>query len=178
MAANVAGFDVLMAEVSSLAAEHTLERVSRGLQAESLKLVSDGFRKSEDPYGTPWAALKSRKGQPLLDTGRLRGSYAPGQANAQGFTIRSNVEYAAAQQYGHTYAARSDAKERTLWQNPKNGRIVGKNTKLKLVVEHKFRATHGQRVLPARPMVPNSQGLPQTWRDAFERVARKAMKGE
>lgn len=178
MASSTAAFDVILAEVSELASHHTLERISRALQAESLKLVADCFKNETDPYGQPWEKVKSRKGKILQDTGRLRASWAPGPVGPNGFTIQSNVEYAAAHQNGATYPARSDAKERTLWQNPKTGRIVSKKTKLKAVVETKYRATKGEHKLTARPMVPDSRGLPQSWREAFEKAALKALKGD
>jgi len=34
-----------------------------------------GFESGTDPYGKPWAPLKSRSGQPLRDKGDLMGSY-------------------------------------------------------------------------------------------------------
>lgn len=179
MASSTAAFDVLLTELSDLASHDALERISRSLQAEALKLVADGFKSQCDPYGVSWAPLKSRKGKILQDTGRLRASFAPGAVGPDGFSIGSNVEYAAAQQYGATYPARSDAHERTLWQHPVTGRIVSPSTKLKMVIETKFHATHGERTLTARPMVPTAdKGLGPIWGPAFAKVAARALKGD
>lgn len=176
MASSTAAFDVMLGEISELASHNTLDRISRSLQAEALKLVADGFRKQSDPYGVPWAPLKSRKGRILQDTGRLRASFAPGAVGPNGFTIGSNVEYAAVHQNGATYPARSDVKERTLWQHPVTGRIVSAKTSLSAVVETKYRATHGERKLGARPMVPDERGMPPAWAAAFAKVAATALK--
>lgn len=177
MASNTAAFDIITAELSELASHDVLDRVSRALQAESLKLVADCFKESRDPYGVPWAPLKARKGKPLLDTGRLRASFAPVAVGPHGFTIGSNVAYAAAHQNGATYPARSDVNQRTLWQHPLTGRFVSKKTKLTAVVETKVRITHGERKLSARPMVPDDRGLPPSWADAFAKAAGAALKG-
>jgi phage gpG-like protein len=71
------------------------------------KLVADGFRRGLDPYGKPWAPLKRKRtrdkrgtrGRPLLDTWRLRASFAavprPG-----GFSIEATAVYAPHHQYG------------------------------------------------------------------------------
>jgi phage gpG-like protein len=177
MASSTAAFDVLLTELSDIASQNTLERISRSLQAESLKLVADCFKNQCDPYGVPWAPIK-RRGKILQDTGRLRASFAPGAVGPTGFSIGSNVEYAATQQFGAVYPARSNVNQRTLWQHPITGRIVSPKTKLAMVIETKFNATHGERKLTARPMVPDERGMPSSWRDAFAKVAAQALKGK
>lgn len=73
--------------------------MSRVLAAEALKLVQMGFRTSTDPYGNAWAALKHRKGKPLLDTARLRSSFSA-HSDMSGFVVGTNVTYAKFHQYG------------------------------------------------------------------------------
>jgi len=58
------------------------------------------FSLGVDPWSNPWASLKHRKGQPLVDTGVLLSSftYAP---DAKGVTIGTNqMPRAAAHQFG------------------------------------------------------------------------------
>lgn len=62
------------------------------------------FKLGIDPWGSPWAALKIRKGQPLVDTGLLRRSITS-NPDATGVTIGTNlrnkdVSYPAVHQFG------------------------------------------------------------------------------
>lgn len=63
------------------------------------------FQRSTDPYGTPWAPIHHRQGQPLLDTGRLRNSI---KHNVRGTNLElaSNLIYADNHQYGITVKQR------------------------------------------------------------------------
>ena len=58
-----------------------------------------GFRKSTDPYGKPWAHLRHRDGQPLLDTGTLLRSIRFEVKN-ETMTIGSGLHYAQYHQNG------------------------------------------------------------------------------
>lgn len=57
------------------------------------------FVDSVDPYGRPWAPLKVREGQPLVDTGRLAASYDK-RVEPLSLAIGTNVEYASTHQFG------------------------------------------------------------------------------
>lgn len=63
------------------------------------------FQRSIDPYGSSWAPIHHRQGQPLLDTGRLRNSI---KHNVRGtnFELASNLIYADNHQYGLTVKQR------------------------------------------------------------------------
>jgi phage gpG-like protein len=77
------------------------------------KLVADGFRKSVDPYGVSWRPLKRKrwrdkrgtKGKPLLDTGRLRASFATAPRPG-GFRIDATASYAPRHQKGTRHIPR------------------------------------------------------------------------
>ncbi len=58
------------------------------------------FTDSKTPYGESWEPGKSRAGQLLMDTGRLKNSVTRTRATAEAVTISSNVEYAATHNYG------------------------------------------------------------------------------
>lgn len=166
----------LAAKIERLGSAEFRAEVSRKMAAEATKLVADGFRGSVDPYGQSWEALKSRTGKPLLDTGRLRASFAPTEVTPNGFKLTSTVDYAAAQNYGHVYPARSEMKPRTVWAELDTGKFISKKTKKTAVAEHTFHATFGERKLPARPMVPEqSKGLDK-WEAPLKRIATRAVK--
>jgi phage gpG-like protein len=86
---------------------HRLE-MAKNLAEEARTQVVLGFARGVDPYGKPWKPLRSRVGQPLLDTGRLRNSIAGyPHVTLSGFTISTGVKYAATHQYGATIRARN-----------------------------------------------------------------------
>lgn len=77
--------------------------IARRLTGTAVKLLADEFRKSQDPYGTPWRPLKYRQGKPLLDTGRLRAAAVGQPADlTTGAVVRVviPVEYASYHQDG------------------------------------------------------------------------------
>lgn len=138
--------------------------------AAALKLVMDGFRRSVDPYGTAWERLKSRKGKPLLDTGRLRASFAVRPAPG-GFSIDSTASYGKYQQYG------TDPFTRRARMQPvgKRGRFIShaRAAKLKRVVNVRALPGGVNPGIPARPMVPTPDqgGLPFKWQRIFRKEA-------
>lgn len=79
-----------------------------GEEARTQALI--GFQRGVDPYDRPWKPLVSRVGQPLQDSGRLRNSVSGKAAVAvtdRGFTISTDVLYAAVHQYGATIRAKN-----------------------------------------------------------------------
>lgn len=91
--------DTLVVKLERLAKGGALDAMKKNLAAEALTQLRLGFRGSKDPYGNPWKPLKRRKGKPLDDTGRLRGSFTA-TPTSTGFRIGSNVTYAAPHQTG------------------------------------------------------------------------------
>ncbi len=91
--------DRLIKKLDAAARGAAMESVKKALADEATSQLAFGFRMSRDPYGTPWRPLKRRQGKPLLDTGRLRGSFSA-QLTSTGFRIGSNVVYAAPHQFG------------------------------------------------------------------------------
>lgn len=62
-------------------------------------LVLDGFDRSVDPYGEPWAPLQHRDGQPLVDTGIMRQSVRS-YAHGDNAGVLIDAEYASYHQTG------------------------------------------------------------------------------
>lgn len=72
---------------------------NKRLSEATIELVHESFEKSITPDGKKWAPLKVRRGQPLRDTGRLLASITP-RSSASGFSVGTNVIYAAVHQFG------------------------------------------------------------------------------
>lgn len=107
-----------------------------------------GFKLGIDPWGTPWAALKIRQGQPLRDKGRLQRSITS-QPDAQGVTVGTNLRYAPVHQFGATIEPK------------KAKRLVFPGPNGKLIFAKKV-------TIPARPFLPLRRGsaavvLPPAW---------------
>ncbi len=162
-----------------LANGRVLRELSKVLSEEAKTQLSHEFERSRDPYGTRWAPLAQERSRnkrasvrggamgafarglrtggsskPLVDTGRLKNSFRV-QALANGFFIRTPVVYAAAQNYGYTYPAR------TVLTGRSGGVLGGYGLMARSVTGH---------VLPARPMLPEGQ-LGAIWSAAFKRAA-------
>lgn len=135
------------------------------------KFISDGFRRSRDPYGDSWEPLKSRSGQPLLLTGRLRASFAttvvPG-----GFRIDATAQYAIFHQYGT-----KPGKRRARLQPVRGGRFARRRSfdkQRRGAVALRFIPSGFSGGIPARPMVPTPEqgGLPYLWQKKFGQEAK------
>lgn len=107
-----------------------------------------GFKTGIDPWGSPWAKLKFRQGQPLRDTGRLNRSIVA-KADATGVTVGTNVEHARVHQYGATIVPKT--KSRLVFPGPGGKLIFAKKV-----------------TIPARPFLPlrrasDTVALPPAW---------------
>lgn len=121
-------------------------------------LIRLGFRTSTSPYGARWKPLRFRRGQPLVDKGRLRSSITY-RADETGVTIGTNLIQAKVHQFGATIEPRNAAFLH--WQA--NGQ--------------KFWA---KRVtIPARPFLPilpsGQPSLPASWNAAIVARLRTAI---
>lgn len=129
----------------------SLEPLHARIGAAILSQVQLGFRAGRAPTGEAWAPLKSRSGQPLRDTGRLRNSIIP-KADSEGVTVGTNVSYAAVHQFGATIRPKNKP---FLMFKTGDGRFV--RTK--------------KVVVPARPFLPidaNGQAsLPRSYETAI-----------
>lgn len=106
------------------------------------------FKLGIDPWGTPWAKLRFRKGKPLRDKGTLRASFSA-KADATGVTVGTKLKYAPTHQFG--------------------AEIVPKNGKFLVFPGPGGRKIFAKKVnVPARPFLPLRKGsqtldLPPTW---------------
>lgn len=134
----------------------------------ALKKVADEFNHSHDPYDHPWHPRAHGKGKLLLDTGRMRASFAV-EPFAGFFRIGTAVGYAHFHQYGTrprqvaARAARQSAR----------GRFVSSRARTSYLL--RIRAHHN-RGIPARPMLPQRE-IPGSWRAAFAKEINSAVAG-
>lgn len=86
--------------VSQLATAGKVPREAKTqLATIALARVRAGFEDSADPTGAAWAALRYRRGRPLVLTGKLRRSFRK-RLFAGGFAIETSVPYAGFHQGG------------------------------------------------------------------------------
>lgn len=115
------------------------------------------FKLGIDPWGSPWAKLKIRQGQPLRDTGRLNRSIVA-NADKTGVTIGTNVQYAPTHQFGATIVPKRA--KRLVFPGPGGRMIFAKKV-----------------AIPARPFLPLRKGyttatLPPSWSADVTRALR------
>jgi phage virion morphogenesis protein len=116
------------------------------------------FRIGIDPFGSPWAALKMRKGQPLRDTGRLERSITS-RPDGSGVTVGTNLKYARVHQYGATITPTKA--RRLVFPGPGGRMIFAKKV-----------------TIPARPFLPLRRDaaaveLPPDWSAAVTQALRR-----
>lgn len=143
----------LLRKLANLAGE--LEDARRdaygAMEGAALKQAADRFRSGTDPNGTPWAPLASRDGQTLVDTGRLRASFAT-RTLSDGVEIGTNVSYAPVHQFGATIKPGTQTMH--MAKNKRGqSRFVKKSRAGKKGVTT-YIVQHSGRRIPARPMLP------------------------
>ena len=116
------------------------------------------FMMGVDPWGSPWAALKLRRGQPLRDTGRLNRSFVA-RPDASGVTVGTNVSYARTHQFGAVIEPKRPG-----------GRLVFPGPGKRLIFARRS-------VVPARSFLPVRPGsdqvaLPVPWAIEVTRALR------
>lgn len=127
--------------LEALSSPEFLTELGRELADETVTLISREFNEEKGPYGRQWAPQKRPRNRILYKSGALFNAWSV-YPNGKGVRITNSVPYAAAHQYGHTYAAKSNIKRKV---------------------------TTKQWTLPARPMLPSaSQKLGPMWRRAFD----------
>ena len=102
---DFAGLKRLIRAARRLAAPQSRAGVVRAAAWGALSALGERFSTATDPKGRPWKpSLRAQLegGQTLSDTGRLRRSFSVRAAAPWGFTIGTNVRYAALHQFGAT----------------------------------------------------------------------------
>ncbi len=155
------------------------ERVAQELAVEARKLVADQFRAERDPYGTPWAPLKHRKGRILRDTNYMAGHVGT-FPQSNGFRITFLAPYAKVHQTGgvvkpHQRAARE-------MRRSKRGLFAkGTRTKKGTVRAGSFTVLPRMQAgytIPRRALLPTASlgGLGPIWTKAFSRTTARVVR--
>lgn len=152
----------------------TKRELSANVGEETRRLVQESFELSRAPDGSAWAPIKPRKGReggkPLVDTARLRNSFNVSVRTYQGFTISTDVEYAAIHNYGGTI----NLPERVGTNFHRRGRFAKHSSVGRLKrgsVKVRF-VTHAARTfsMPARTFIPVTDDIGPIWTAAIREV--------
>jgi phage gpG-like protein len=134
--------------------------VAAMMSASMLKLVSDNFLGSHDPYNVAWEPIRGGR-MPLMKTRRMWRS-ATAQAEGPRATVAITANYSGFHQKGTSAFA---VPARTARQSA-SGRFVGKGARTAFLLRT---AAHTNPGIKARPMVPDERGLPPAWEAVFRR---------
>lgn len=166
---TMSGLDQVRRALFQLVSAQSRHGLMKALAETARDQVAEGFAEARDPYGRPW--VKSRRavlegGQTLTDRAILRRSLTSNpdllQVSPAGFTLGTNVPYAAVHQFGRVI--RPKRGKYLTFRGP--GAPAGKGR----------RAGRGGFVrvkqvrIPRRPILPDA-GLPPEWARAFESTA-------
>lgn len=133
------------------------------VQGEQIrKLISDSFRQSRSPDGSPWApnaqSTIDRKGsaKPGIDTRVLENSVAV-TAGRVDITLGTNIPYAGANQFGATVEGtlkHNTYDRRTMAGVTKSGGVSKKKVRISGPTRMRPEGTPWKREQPARPFLP------------------------
>lgn len=144
--------------------------LQKALGEESIAQAALGIRRSVNPYGDPFAPLKSRKGIPLKNNGiNIQHSWTSGQETPTSFVFGNRFKYLATHQYGAVIKAKPGGVLRFSVQNAprktRSGRFRSAGSRVVYAT---------QVTIPRRQMVPemDTGGLGPRWTRAFERTLR------
>lgn len=147
----------------------------------SITQAALGIRRSQNPYGDPFAPLTSRTGIPLRDTGNnIQRSWTAEQETPTSFVFGNRFKYLATHQYGavirpvRAKALRFSIVTARVQKSYRIGKWYAKKGDV-LATKEIF----AQKVtIPRRQMVPemDTGGLGPRWTRAFERAIRNYLK--
>lgn len=154
----------LVAAFGQLAGDGKI-KLQKQLGETAIAQAALGIRRSENPYGDPFAPLTSRTGIPLRGTGNnIQRSWTAGQETPTSFVFGNRFKYLATHQYGAVIKpVKAKALAFQVERAPKKG--------------SKF--VYAQKVtIPRRQMVPemDTGGLGPRWTGAFERTIKEYLK--
>lgn len=156
----------LIRSLSGIATPQVKTDLGKLLGQAALTTLAHEFTGAHDPYGKPWPPLKTRKGEPLRDTGRLMNSFSR-QGNPNGFSISTRVAYADVHQYGGTI--KPHARKGGTMAFSTKGRIIskaaaGKRKSAVRIAITKDRIQQGFTI-PRRQMIPENDtgGVGPIW---------------
>ena len=139
--------------------------VSEQLAEETIELIREGFEKHADPYGKPWKDLVLREGQPLEDTGGMKGAWYRRRATRQRFVVANAKSYSIFHQKGTGLYGNKRRRIRPIRATALRVPVRGGGT-------HYFASVRGT---PKRRMVPESGRLPPRWKRRYVETSREVL---
>lgn len=146
--------------------------------ASWVERIAMSFRTSTSPYGAIWKPLKSRVGQPLLDTGRLRNSFSS-RIGPKSAIVGTNVGYARIHNEGGVIE-RAPHSTMVRLRTTKGGGLLKQPGHPNLAIfaknKHKSVRTSWHPVgayripIPQRQFMPTGGALPRAWQDDVYRA--------
>lgn len=154
------------------------DAIADGVAEEAMDLIAEGFAGEKDPYGNKWADKVHDDGRSILvgKTTRLRRGWHVIDGGPGKRSIAPNVEYAIYHQDGTN--GRSADSTRVQPINTM-GRFLKKSKAAKRKTAVGFRILNfkaGGGKIPARPMIPDSRGVPSHWRTRAKQAANEVIK--
>lgn len=208
------GLAKLRMQLDGLASREFRYVLAMNLAQEARSQILRGFQEQRDPYGKPWKPSASRRaGLPgaaspvLVDRAMLRNSIAPRTQGSvpgaygitpDGFTIGTNLRYAAIHQYGGIIRAKKTT-VKTVSRRLKDGRIITYQQRFgglrfQVVTGHQFarktkdgiqrlkkpKAVMSDWITVSKVTVPRRQFMPEgdlgpIWGEAFARTASEIL---
>jgi phage gpG-like protein len=166
---TMTGLDQVRRTLFQLVSAQSRRGLMKVLAEEARDQVAEEFAEARDPYGRPWVRSHRARlegGKTLTDTAILRRSITTNpdllQISPAGFTLGTNVPYAAVHQFGRTIRPKKG--KYLTFRGP--GAPAGKG---KRAGRGGFARVTQVRI-PRRPILPDT-GLPQQWARAFESTA-------
>ena len=154
----------LQAITDAMGADDLLHDIGRAIRTR----VEMGFRNTTDPYGDKWQSLKYRSGQPLSDTGRLRNSISY-EVQGDALVVGTNVCYAIVHQFGATVEATGKKGVGLCGESRKGASLLAFPTPGGWIRAKKV-------TIPARPIFPDSRGMPPAWAKAIKQQIEQRFK--
>jgi phage gpG-like protein len=163
----------------------------RALAEEGRSLVVEAFEDSVDPYGTPWKPSRQRarpgpgwvirgRGQILRDTGVLLSSIHS-RATPRGFTLSTNVPYAAIHNFGGEVRVKPGVQAHEAGTGRFIRRTQASTRRREVQVEGRARSVRvsfrgaSSWQMPRRMFIPPAENIGPRWGKALQDAIREAV---
>lgn len=152
---NIVDIEKLIKETSDSLNDKSITKSNSKSALKLQALSKQTFINKKDPFGRPWAKLKSRTGQPLRDSGRLFNSVSSqGKKDSIRVFVEGNLAYAGIHNNGYQGAQNVRAHTRTITK------AFGKNiSPISINIKSFVRIQD----IPMRMFIPNNGIIPTNW---------------
>lgn len=158
-------------QLEALASPKAMEKIGEKVGAQMATLVDESFEAARSPEGKPWAPLKSRNGQILQDSGKIRTS-VHFEVKGDEVLVGTLRTYDTFHQFGTNGRKEASSRNQPV---SKKGRFQSKKKAAKRkagsVAFRELNFKQGGGGIPARPFLPDAdRPLPAKWDRAIAEV--------